>query len=57
MVLELVLVWCGFSLLESWCYSREWVGSPRTNLCCNISGKRNVSRFSLREFDIRDKMF
>ena len=55
-VLEFFKVWCGFSLLETWCYSREWVGSPRIKLCCNISGKRNVSRVSLREFDIMDKI-
>ena len=25
--------------LENWHYSREWVRSPRTKLCCIVSGK------------------
>ena len=44
--------WYGFNSMGSWCYSREWVWNSRTKLCCIVSEKRNVTRVSLREFDI-----
>ena len=47
----------GFSSKVSWCYSREWVWSSRTKLCCIASGKWNISRVSLQKFDNRYIMF
>ena len=47
----------GFTSMGSWCYLRGWVWSLSTKLCCIASGKRNVSRVSLQQFDIRYVMF
>ena len=39
-------------LIGSWCYSWEWVWNLMTKLCCVASGKWNISRVWLQEFDI-----
>ena len=39
-------------LIGSWCYSWQWVWNVMTKLCCVASGKWNISRVWLQEFDI-----
>ena len=46
-----------FSSMGSWYYSREWVWKWKTKLCCIVSGKWNVIRVSLQEFDIKYILF
>ena len=47
----------GDSSVRSYCYSREWLWNLRTKLCCIASGKRNASKVSLQEFDIKYIVF
>ena len=56
LVNKLALVFYGISSMGSRCYFRDWVWSSRTKLCCIASGKWNVSRVSIQEFDIRYRM-
>ena len=42
---------CDFSSLGSSSYSRKWVWNLRTKFCCITTGKGNVSRVTLQEFD------